>query len=187
MSKADPTVLVVEDEPSLVEIYAHWLQEDYSVRTAQDGEEALEQIDDTVDVIVLDRIMPKKTGDEVIEVVRDRDLDCMIVMATAVESGQNLIEAGADAYCTKPITKNELLTAVSQMLDRGEYIDLEQKYFDLLEKRSTLKADSDEESRQSDEEYVELEAQIDELSDRLEQQTESMGDDEFISIMRNTT
>lgn len=187
MSSVNQTVLVVEDEPSLVEIYAHWLRSDYAVRTATGGKEALEVVDDTVDVMVLDRIMPGLSGEEVIDAVRDRNLDCMIVLVTAVESDHTLIELGADAYRTKPITKSEFLAVVSQMFDRGAYMQLEETYFDLLSKRATLKTRLDATTVQTDEEYAELETRIDELGDQLDIRTETMGDTEPISLMRNAS
>jgi len=50
-----PVVLAVEDEPPLLEIYASWLEDDYDVRTAGSGEEALEQFDGDVSVVLLGR------------------------------------------------------------------------------------------------------------------------------------
>lgn len=184
MTKEDPVVLIVEDESSLMEIYAHWLQGDYSVWTAKTGEEALEVVDDSVDVMILDRLMPGMTGAEVVDAVRERGFGCLIVMATAVESNFDLIEVGADASLMKPITKDELLTTVSQMYDRGEYVEFEGKYFDLLAERATLKTRLNETERQTNEEYADLEAQINELGDRLNEQTKKMDDSAFVSLMR---
>lgn len=184
MTKKEPTVLVVEDESSLVEIYAHWLRENYSVRTAEDGEEALKIADTAVDIMILDRLMPGMTGDEVVDTVRERGLNCQIVMATAVESNFDLIEEGADASLMKPITKDELLTTVSQLCDRGDYLELEEKYFDLLAERATSKANMSESEQQTNEKYTNLEAQIKKIDDKLTEQTGEMDDSAFVSLMR---
>lgn len=185
MSDTDPVVLIVEDESSLVEIYSHWLADDYQIRTAETGQRALELVDETVDLMVLDRLMPAMTGREVIDVVRERGLACKIVMATAVESNFDLIEAGADAAITKPITKDELLSVVSQMIDHTDYIDLETEYFDLLAQRAELTANTDATAAPSDE-LVALERRIDEIADRLDDQTDEMDNSEFISLIRRT-
>lgn len=172
---ATPTVLIVEDEPSLVEIYSYWLQDEYNVKTATSGEEALEIIDRDVDLVVLDRIMPGIYGDEVIEHIKDKGYDCRIIMATAVEPDTNLIIAGADVNLTKPISRNELVTSVSQILERPDYEDLEGELFDLVSERSRLKS--------NEETYGEVDSQIDELRTELDERTETVDDSEFISMM----
>ncbi|UPM43820.1 response regulator transcription factor [Halocatena salina] len=181
MSDTDPVVLIVEDESSLVDIYSHWLSGDYQIRSAESGTRALELIDDSVDIMVLDRLMPAMTGREVIKEVRKRELDCKIVMATAVESNFDLIEAGADAALTKPITKDELLSVVSQMLAHEDYRELEAEYFDLLAERSELLASA----TSSQEELSTLGSRIERLATRLEDRTQEMDDNAFISLMRN--
>ncbi|ESS07881.1 MAG: response regulator containing CheY-like receiver, AAA-type ATPase, and DNA-binding domain protein [uncultured archaeon A07HN63] len=52
-----PTVLVVDDESDVADLYAYRLEDAFSVRTAYSGEEAIETVDETVDVILLDRRM----------------------------------------------------------------------------------------------------------------------------------
>lgn len=182
MSDTEPVVLIVEDESSLVDIYSHWLSDGYEIRAAESGEQALELIDEEVNIVVLDRLMPAMTGREVIDIVRDRGLECKIVMATAVESNFDLIEAGADAAITKPITKDELLSVVSQMLDHDDYRGLEARYFDLLAERAELLTNAD--SVEASDELAALESQIEELAERLEDRTDEMDDNAFISLMR---
>lgn len=60
------TVLIVEDEPTLAEIYGGWLSEAYNVTIETDGESALTHIDDEIDVVLLDRRMPGLSGDAVL-------------------------------------------------------------------------------------------------------------------------
>lgn len=181
MSDSSPVVLLVEDEPSLIEIYRHWLSDSHTIRTAQTGDGALELVDEDVDVIVLDRLLPSMTGREVIEHVRERELECKIVMATAVESNFDLIEAGADAAITKPITKDELLRAVDQMLDQESYLETEQQLFELLERRASLYSTDD-----LDVETIEaIDADIETLQRDLDERTAAMDDGAFISLLRH--
>ena len=174
---ATPTVLIVEDESSLVEIYAYWLQDEYEVKTATSGEEALEVIDSEVDLVVLDRLMPGISGDTVIEHIQDRGHDCKIIMATAVEPDANLIIAGADVNLTKPISKNEFITTVAQTLERPDYEDFEREFFDLVSKRAALKSNR--------ENHDEVDSQIDELKTEFDERIETIDDSEFISMMKN--
>ena len=65
-------VLVVDDEPDIAESYEMWLQEDHDVEMATSGEAALEALDESVDVLLLDRRMPEMSGDEVLRALADR-------------------------------------------------------------------------------------------------------------------
>lgn len=85
-------VLVVDDEEAVADLYAARLESEHDVITAYDGERALEVVDDNIDVVFLDRQMPGCPGDEVLDVVDERDLDCRVVMVTAVDPGFDILE-----------------------------------------------------------------------------------------------
>ena len=121
MSEEDPLVLVVEDEPDLADLYATWLSESYRVRTAYGGHEAIEKLGSEVDVMLLDRRMPDLPGDEVLEVVRDRGLDCRVAMVTAVEPDFDIVAMGFDDYLVKPVSREDLQETVSNLVVRNEY------------------------------------------------------------------
>ena len=59
MSEGTPTVLVVDDERDLADLYAAWLEMEYEVVTAYGGEEAIDTMDRSVDVALVDRLMPQ--------------------------------------------------------------------------------------------------------------------------------
>ena len=122
MSEQLPLVLVVEDEPDLADLYAAWLGDEYRVRTAYGGREALDELDeaDEVDAILLDRRMPGLSGDEVLTAVRDRGIDCRVAMVTAVEPDFDILEMGFDDYLVKPVSKDDLLGVVETMRSRSE-------------------------------------------------------------------
>lgn len=115
----EPTVLLADDEPALADGHAAQLPDEYDVRTAYDGEGALEAIDEDVDVAVLDRRMPKLTGDDVLDHVRDKEYDCRIVMLTGVEPSEDIVEMGFDEYLIKPVGGDELRETVARLLDRS--------------------------------------------------------------------
>jgi CheY-like chemotaxis protein len=73
---AMPVVLVVDDDEDLAETCEYWLEAgQYEARVANSGEEALKVVDETVDVVLLDRRMPTLSGDEVLAELRDRGFD----------------------------------------------------------------------------------------------------------------
>ncbi|RDI71310.1 response regulator [Halopelagius longus] len=117
MTEDRPTVLVVEDEETVVEAYALWLSETANVRTATGGKEALELVDDDVDAVLLDRRMPDLSGDETLAEMRERGHDCRVAMVTAVDPDVEATEESFDTYLTKPVTREEIVDTVEELLE----------------------------------------------------------------------
>ncbi len=159
-SGAEPVVLVVEDEPDLADLYAAWLREHCTVRTAYDGEEALDAIDEKVDIVLLDRRMPGLSGDEVLDTIRDRDLDCRVAMVTAVEPDFDIVEMGFDDYLVKPVSGEDLLNTVDQLLLRSTYDEQLQELFALASKKALLKSQKTEAELRASQEYARLEDRL---------------------------
>lgn len=160
MATDTSSVLIVEDEPELAALYASWLEDTYAVETAVDGESALEAIDDTVDVVLLDRRMPELSGKTILTTVRDRNVDCRVAMVTAVEPDFDIVELGIDDYLVKPISKAELLELVDQLLLRSSYDEQLRKFFALASKKAVLDAEKSEAERKSSEEYARLQDRL---------------------------
>jgi len=187
MSESDPpVVLIVEDEPDVAETYKLWLQGDYEVRMGQNGDEGLELLDETVDIVLLDRMMPGLSGDEVLSEIRERDLGCRVAMVTAVEPDFDILEMGFDAYLSKPVKRDELRETALNLLERSEYDTLLQEYYALVEKRATLEATKTTPELERNEEYTRLASRIDQLRDEL---SDTLGgiedDDDFIATIRD--
>jgi DNA-binding response OmpR family regulator len=124
-AQATQTILVVDDEPSVVEVVSLYLRrEGYNVRSASDGMAALEAItDETPSLIVLDLMLPKIDGMEILRQVRQRSADVPVIMLTA--RGQETdriygLELGADDYVVKPFSPAELVARVKAVLRRTQ-------------------------------------------------------------------
>jgi len=180
-----PVVLIVEDEPDVAETYKLWLRDDYEVRMAHDGDEGLELLDEDVDVVLLDRMMPGLSGDEVLERIRERDLGCRVSMVTAVEPDFDILEMGFDAYLSKPIRSEQLHETVQNLMERSEYDALLQEYYALVEKRATLEATKSTAELDENDQYVALKEQIESLREDLDMALGGVEDDEdFIATLR---
>ena len=119
------TVLVVDDEPNLVELVTRYLErEGYHVLTAGDGEVAL-QVARTlpVDAIVLDVMLPGVDGIEVCRRLRQFS-DAYVLMLTARADELDKVvglSVGADDYLTKPFSPRELVARVKALLRRPRH------------------------------------------------------------------
>lgn len=85
------TVLVVEDEENLADLFGIWLRERFEVHVAYSGEDALEIVaEESIDIILLDRRMPGLSGKEVLRSIRESDDAQQVIMVTAVEPTEEL-------------------------------------------------------------------------------------------------
>jgi len=183
MNDDRPLVLVVEDESDLADLYATWLKTDYRVRTAYGGEEALEQLDDEISVMLLDRRMPGLSGDEVLDAARERGIECPVSMVTAVEPDFDIIDMGFDTYLVKPVTRDTLLETVEDLLARNSYDEGVQELYSLASKKALLESEKGRSSLEDNEEYQELSQRLDELRDELDETLGSFDDhDEFVGF-----
>lgn len=118
----NPTVLVVEDEPALVETLQYSLQrQGYQVITATDGQLAIDLArKHKPDLIILDVMLPRIDGFEVCRILR-QEMNVPILMLTARSDEVDKIvglEVGADDYLTKPFSMRELIARVKAQLRR---------------------------------------------------------------------
>ncbi len=125
MTALQPHVLLVEDEPAQREVLAYNLEaEGYAVSRAENGEEALLQIDEiTPDLVILDWMMPLVSGIEVCRQLKTREdtRNIPVIMLSArseeVDTVRGL-ETGADDYVVKPYSLRELMARVRTQLRR---------------------------------------------------------------------
>lgn len=151
-----PTILVVDDEQSVADIYARWLDPEYDVRVAYGGHQALRKLDDQVSVVLLDRRMPDLSGDDLLDSIRSEGLTCRVAMITAVEPDVDVIDLGFDDYLVKPISRDELVDVVERLLTRTTYEKSVQEYFALASKLALLEGEVDRDALQSSQEYADL-------------------------------
>ena len=119
------TILLVEDEPSLIELMNIYLsRRGYRIVTVADGAEVMNQARSVKpDIIILDIMLPKLNGFEVCSLIKSdpalKQIPVMILSALVQKSEIEMgIRMGADLYMTKPFQNSDLLANIEKLLER---------------------------------------------------------------------
>lgn len=119
------TILVVDDEPDIVNLTQKFLElEDYDTITCNNGKEALKIVEEKypdIVLILLDVMMPGLSGWEVLQSLKGNDLfkNILVVLFTVKSFNEDIQKGkalGADGYITKPFSGNDLLKYVKKLL-----------------------------------------------------------------------
>ena len=120
-------ILVLEDEASIRSfIMINLKKNNFDIVETSSGEEALEKLDDTVDIALLDVMLPGISGFEVCKRAREQYPALGIIMLTAKGQEENKIEGlelGADDYIVKPFSPKELLARINALARRLNIVD----------------------------------------------------------------
>ena len=180
-----PTVLIVEDERMLGNLFETWLEPEYNVQVENDGEQALNHLDEEIDMALLDRRMPGLSGDEVLEAIRDRGFEFPIAMVTAVEPDFDIVEMGFDDYLVKPVEQDALCSLVDNLVSLPAYEDAVQQYFQLTSKKAALEASKSDAELESSDEYTRLLDRYAQAKRRADETIETIADDITFADLNN--
>ncbi len=159
-------ILLAEDTRDLNRVLTVALQhEGYDVDSCLNGEDALNHtMDNSYDGIVMDIMMPKMDGIEVLKIIRSKNIMTPVLLLTAkaeVDDRVNGLDAGADDYLTKPFAMKELLARIRAMTRRKKDYSNEQMQFgDLTLDGETFELKSENSIRLSVKEFELLQALI---------------------------
>jgi len=116
------TILVIDDNLDMRFLLNNLLTENgFFVETAEDGVIALEMMGlNKPDLVLLDLRLPKLSGLEVLQIIKEQDIHAKVILLTAYSNlgnRTNAITLGADDYLTKPFDNNELVTRINHVLN----------------------------------------------------------------------
>ena len=121
-------ILIIEDEYSLADAIAETLKnEKFNICIKTDGEEGEDEaLTENYDLILLDVMLPKKNGFDILRAIQQAKIKTPILMLTAkseMDDKLNGLEHGADDYITKPFAMRELIARIKAVLKRTNNID----------------------------------------------------------------
>jgi DNA-binding response OmpR family regulator len=163
-----PSVLIVEDEEPIAQLYEQVLSRDYEVTSVHNGGKALTQIDESVDIVILDRRLPGMSGDEILDQISSQDLNCRVAMVSAVDPDFDVIEMGFDDYLVKPVENAELVDTVDRLIALNEYEELYQELSSKLVKKNIIQVEKTEKELDKHDEYQALVSRIEDLESQLD-------------------
>lgn len=123
-------ILLVDDDRELTSLLKELLDmEGFNVVIAHDGEQALTLLDDSIDLLLLDIMMPRKNGIETLKELR-QNYQTPVIMLTARGSDLDRVlglELGADDYLPKPFNDRELVARIRAILRRSNWSEQQQQ------------------------------------------------------------
>lgn len=178
------TVLIVEDEANLADLFGIWLQDQFDIRVAYSGEDALDIFaEEPIDIILLDRRMPGLSGKEVLQSIRQRGASQQIIMATAVQPTEELASIDVDDYLPKPIDRAELIEAVEAAELVLTYEDSIAELLSLSARKASLETNLDQDKLKQDDQYGDLIRRIRELEEQADTTLQGLESDYQIDML----
>ncbi|MFD1633599.1 response regulator transcription factor [Haloplanus ruber] len=164
-----PRVLIADDEPELLDLYATWLDDiAVVVVLAGCGAAALDRCGEgDLDVVILDRHMPRVSGDEVLDALRD-DSGPRTAFVTAATPDVDIVNLDIDAYLTKPVSRDEFVDMVESLLRREAFPETVDRYVEKLSKRAALLESESQSVLRADPIYTAFEAELSSLAARID-------------------
>ncbi len=168
MRVSEPRVLMVDDEKTVADAYALRLEDVAEVTVAYSGEAALDTVGDghVPDVVLLDRHMPGMSGDEVLERIRERELETRVIMVTAIDPDLDVLDMPFDDYLSKPVDRTDVIAAVDQQCQVLAY-ELLGEYFRIESTRALVTAQLPAEDVEDDGKLADIEARLSVVEERV--------------------
>ncbi|MFW5895799.1 MAG: response regulator [archaeon] len=174
----DATVLVVDDEEKLADMYTLWLRNDYEIRTVYAGADVQSALDESVDVVLLDRRMPGHSGGQVLGAIRRTARDVSVVLVTAVTPDFDVLDLSFDDYLGKPVQHDDLRTAIDLQLAVRQRSDELREYLGLRAKETILAHEKSRRELEANEGFAKLRRNLEALEGTLREDV-----DDFEAIL----
>jgi DNA-binding response OmpR family regulator len=175
----DATVLIVDDDEKLADMYTLWLRNDYDIRTVYAGADIQSALDEAVDVVLLDRRMPGHSGEQVLGAIRRADRDVSVVFVTGVAPDFDVLDLPFDDYLGKPVQHDDFTTAIDLQLRARRHGDDLRQYLGLRAKADVLTREKTPRELEGHDGFATLQRDLEALETDLRESV-----DDFEAIVR---
>lgn len=138
MATPSARILIVDDEVPLLESYEAMLETDHEILTATTAEKAHSQLDETIDIILLDRRMPGEPGETLLTTMNSQEFDCQILFCSAIVPDVEIIPLPIDGYLHKPVGIEALRETIKRQLQISQHEKPVREYMALRAKRDAI-------------------------------------------------
>jgi len=167
-------ILIATGEEALADAYEGHLERDHETEVALDAETALETVDGSFDIVLIEHQLPDRSGLEVFEEIRRRGLDCRVVMVMAENVEVDIAEMEFDDYVVKPVDPEKLRDVVDRSLTIAEYNEQLKELNSLKLKRNVLEVELATPELEKSDEYQRLVDSIESLEESLARMEEEL-------------
>lgn len=165
-SYAPSDILIIEDDRDTANLYQGYLEEDYTTNLATSGEQAVEKLSPTIDLILLDLNLPRMSGIDLLEMIQEDEVEHSnprVIILTTRDPTEEILDYPIDKYQMKPIYRDDLHSLIDDITLQAEYQNLSKTLFQKRSKRNAFK----QAGKTDTETYREILQNIDELEEEL--------------------
>lgn len=155
-----PKVLLSGVEPEDRERYLRWLGDKYIVRTAAIGQETLDELDYSIDVLLLDCDFQDPFVEQVANKIDEENYNCRCAMILSTEPDIEISNLNFHSYVAKPVARGELESLVENLITIAEYVEYVQEMHSLASEKANLESGTDQLDLESNPKYKTLEYRI---------------------------
>ena len=165
-------ILIVDDNEDLRELYSLWLEQLHTVETAHNGIEAIDNVSEQVDLVLLDRNMPGPDGLDAADKMRENGYSGAVVMVSSEPVDFDMPASAADDYIKKPADRDDFEHVVEQAVKRRLQSALDE-YYALTETLASIEETPCESTIEADGEYADVEKRLNKKRQRLRELLEA--------------
>lgn len=166
MAVNSPTgkILVVDDEALLANLLAEWIREKWTCETITTPSDVISHVDESVDLVLLDRQMPGMSGEAVLAEIHEQiEFPPQVMMVSGVAPDFDIIDLPIDDYLRKPVERPTLQAKIEQLFFRRTYRADVQEYFVCAAKLDVIERVKAAGELAENDQYLELLTRADEL------------------------
>lgn len=162
-----PRILIVEPNSEKALLYARWLGNGYAIDIARDCTSAYKLFDKEIDVALISRQLPDSSGDELLNEIREFDLDWRVALLTDSLPPLDIVNLDISEYLCRPITETELCNTTDRLVAQAKFGTALTEFYTLVQKRQLLETHHSDSELSDNDAYTEIQSQLTTLRNEL--------------------